>query len=294
MGNRSAEKIKLTSFDDLFGGKPQQEPGENQVVSIPLAEIHSFPNHPFRVMDDEEMAALSESIKQHGVLVPAIVRRDKAGGYELIAGHRRKRGSELAGCSDMPALIRNLTDDEATIIMVDSNIQRENILPSEKAWAYRMKMEALKHQGVKGDGFTADLVGKPAGDGGRTVQRYIRLTYLKKELLEYVDQKKMPVMSGEKISFLTLEEQEWILDVTGEYQCFPSKSEAELLRVEGSKGQLSRQRIEDILVRKERISGVTLSVKQIRNYFPANYSKKQIEDVIFSLLDSWKEDQKIF
>lgn len=294
MGNRSAEKIKLTSFDDLFGGKPQQEPGENQVVSIPLAEIHSFPNHPFRVMDDEEMAALSESIKQHGVLVPVIVRRDKAGGYELIAGHRRKRGSELAGCCDIPALIRNLTDDEATIIMVDSNIQRENILPSEKAWAYRMKMEALKHQGVKGDGFTADLVGKPAGDGGRTVQRYIRLTYLKKELLEYVDQKKMPVMSGEKISFLTLEEQEWILDVTGEYQCFPSKSEAELLRVEGSKGQLSRQRIEDILVRKERISGVTLSVKQIRNYFPANYSKKQIEDVIFSLLDSWKEEQKIF
>lgn len=293
MGNHSAEKIKLTSFDDLFGERPQKGPGENQIVNIPLTELHNFPNHPFRVVDNEEMESLSKSIRQYGVLMPGIARKSKIGGYELVTGHRRKRGSELAGLKDMPMMIRNLTDDEATIIMVDSNIQRENILPSEKAWAYRMKMEALKHQGVKGEGFTADLVGKSAGESGRTVQRYIRLTYLKEELLEYVDQKKLPAMSGEKISFLTLEEQTLVFDIIKEYQIFPSKGEAEILRVESSKGLLSRERIKEILVKEERMSGVTLPIKRIRNYFPDSYSKKQIEDIIFNLLDSWKERQGI-
>ena len=191
----------------------------------------------------------------------------------------------------MPAIVRKLTDDEATIIMVDSNIQRENILPSEKAWAYRMKLEALKHQGVKGDGFTADLVGKSASESGRTVQRYIRLTYLKPELLEYVDQKKLPVLSGEKLSFLLPEEQAWVLEVIEESQSFPSKGEAEILRVESGKKQLTREIVKNILLKEERMSGITLPVKRIRNYFPDNYSRKQIEDIIFNLLELWKNGQ---
>lgn len=291
MGSHSAEKIKLTGLDALFGEKPQKEEMENQVMEIPLSKLHSFTNHPFRVIDDKDMEELSESIRQHGVLVPAIVRSDGDGGYELIAGHRRKRGSELAGLYVMPAIVRKLTDDEATIIMVDSNIQRENILPSEKAWAYRMKLEALKHQGVKGDGFTADLVGKSASESGRTVQRYIRLTYLKPELLEYVDQKKLPVLSGEKLSFLLPEEQAWVLEVIEESQSFPSKGEAEILRVESGKKQLTREIVKNILLKEERMSGITLPVKRIRNYFPDNYSRKQIEDIIFNLLELWKNGQ---
>lgn len=187
MSSRSADKIVFTSYDDLFGEEQKAETGES-VVNLPLSSLHSFKNHPFHVADDAKMQETVKSVRQYGVLVPAIVRKNKEqGSYEIIAGHRRKRACELADLTEMPAIVRNLTDDEAVIIMVDSNIQREDILPSEKAWAYRMKMEALSHQGVKGEEYTADLVGEAAGDCARTVQRYIRLTYLKQELLDYTD-----------------------------------------------------------------------------------------------------------
>ena len=185
MRSKSAEKIKLTSYEDLFG-ETEQDNGE-KVVYISLDKLHSFKNHPFHVNDDTKMQETIASVEQYGVLVPGIVRPSKNGTYEIISGHRRCRACELAGMDNMPVLIRNLNDDEATIIMVDSNIQREDITPGEKAFAYKMKFEALKHQGSKGDKFTADIVGEKAGESGRTVHRYIRLTELIPEILQMVD-----------------------------------------------------------------------------------------------------------
>lgn len=191
----------------------------------------------------------------------------------------------------MPVIIRKLTDDEATIIMVDSNIQREDILPSEKAWAYRLKMEAIKHQGSKGERFTADIVGEAAGESGRTVQRYIRLTYLKQELLEYVDEKKLQMMAGEQLSFLTAEEQEWVYDAIENRGIFPSKEQAETLKAESETKTLTVSRVAGILVKAERTLGITIPVLQIRSYFPQDYTKAQMETIIFQLLNAWKEKQ---
>ena len=272
MGSRSADKIKFRSFDDLFG---EQEPKEvekeakgtveDQVVRMVLAELHPFKGHPFRVMEDEEMMEMVESVRQFGVLVPVIVRPDKSEGYEIIAGYRRKRASELAGCSDIPAIVRDLTDDESVIAMVDSNIQRLNILPSEKARAYRMKMEAMEHQGVKGGQHTAAVLGEASGESARTVHRYIRLTYLVPGLLELVR------------------------DYVVQRQVFPSKGEAELLRVESGKGELSVEKVQEILCRNGKaVGGITISAKRIRDYFPENYTKEEIEKVVYSLLDSWR------
>lgn len=294
MGSRSADKIKFRSFDDLFGEQEpkrvEKEAAEDQVVRMPLAELHPFKGHPFRVMEDEEMMEMVESVRQFGVLVPVIVRPDKGGGYEIIAGHRRKRASELAGCSDIPVIVRDLTDDESVIAMVDSNIQRLNILPSEKARAYRMKMEAMEHQGVKGGQHTAAVLGEASGESARTVHRYIRLTYLVPELLELVDQKRIPVVAGESLSFLKEEEQELVRDYVVQRQVFPSKGEAELLRVESGKGELSDEKVEEILCRNVKtVGGITISAKRIRDYFPGGgYTKEEIEEVVYSLLDSWR------
>lgn len=200
MKGKSAEKIKLTSYDDLFGTSVQD--AEDVITSVPLNLLHAFRNHPFRVIDDEKMQETVESVKKYGVLVPGIVRTSPEGGYEVIAGHRRWRACELAGLSEMPVIIRELDDDAATLMMVDTNIQREDILPSEKAKAYKQKYEAMKHQGSKGDKFMADEVGEAAGESGRTVQRYIRLAELVDGLLEYVGTKKISLVIGEMLSFL--------------------------------------------------------------------------------------------
>ncbi len=292
MGSRSADKIKFSSFDDLFGEqepkKTEGKPAADQVVRVALNELHPFKGHPFRVMEDDEMMEMVESVKQFGVLVPVIVRPDKSGGYEIIAGHRRKCASELAGCSDIPVIVRDLTDDESIIAMVDSNIQRVNILPSEKAKAYRMKMEAMEHQGVKGGQHTAAVLGEASGESARTVHRYIRLTYLVPELLELVDQKRIPVVAGESLSFLKKGEQELVRDYVVQRQVFPSKSEAELLRVESGKGKLDAEKVQEILCRNVKAAGITISAKRIRDYFPENYTKEEIEKVVYSLLDSWR------
>ena len=198
MRSKSAEKVKLSSFDDLFG-KEETVSGE-VVTSVPIDLLHPFKNHPFHVQDDEKMEETVESVKQYGILMPGIVRPYPDGGYEVVAGHRRWRACELAGLEEMPVIIRDIDDDTATVIMVDTNIQREDILPSEKAFAYKMKYEALKHQGSKGEKYTAEMVGETAGDSGRTVQRYIRLANLIGGLLDLVDVKKVPMIVKEKLT----------------------------------------------------------------------------------------------
>ena len=288
MKSKSAEKVKLNSFDDLFG---IDETGET-VTSVPLSELHTFKGHPFRVLDDEKMQETVESVKQYGVLMPGIVRPHPEGGYEVIAGHRRWRACELAGLTEMPVIIREMDDDTAVVLMVDTNIQREDILPSEKAKAYRMKYEAMKHQGSKGEKYTADAIGEAAGDSGRTVQRYIRLSELAEELMGYVDENKIPMVVGEKLSYLKAEEQAWVVDAIGNSGIFPSKAQAELWKESSEAGELTEGKVYAVLVRKEKENvNVTISAKKIRSYFPVEYSKEQIEDVIYTLLEEWKQKE---
>lgn len=229
MRSKSAEKVKLSSFDDLFG---KEEPVSGEVVtSVPIDLLHPFKNHPFHVQDDEKMEETVESVKQYGILMPGIVRPYPDGGYEVVAGHRRWRACELAGLEEMPVIIRDIDDDTATVIMVDTNIQREDILPSEKAFAYKMKYEALKHQGSKGEKYTAEMVGETAGDSGRTVQRYIRLANLISGLLDLVDVKKVPMIVGEKLSYLTREEQELVLEAVRNCEIMPTTAQAEAIKM---------------------------------------------------------------
>lgn len=291
MKSKSAQKVKLTSYDDLFGTSESE--GGEVVTSLPIRLFHTFKDHPFRVVDDEKMQETVESIKKYGVLMPGIVRPHPIDGYEVVAGHRRWRACELAGLTEMPVIIRDLDDAAATVIMVDTNIQREDILPSEKAKAYKMKYEAMKHQGSKGDKFTADVVGEAAGDSGRTVQRYIRLAELVQELLDYVDAKKIPIVVGEILSYLKVEEQKWLVYAIGNSDTFPSKAQAEKLKESSKAEELTEGGVYAALIRKENgKSGVTISAKKIQSYFPPAYTKNQIEDVIYSLLEEWKKNQR--
>lgn len=265
------------------------------MLEIPLKDIYPFRNHPFHVRDDEKMAETVESIRNYGVLNPALVRVRDAGGYELIAGHRRKRGCELAGKDTMPVIVRNYSDDEAVIIMVDSNIQRENILPSEKAFAYKMKMEAMKHQGIRMENEqsadTAELVGKEAGDSGRKVQRYIRLTKLVPELLELVDNGKIKFIPAVNLSYLSGEEQAWVLQYITENGAAVSGTMAETLKKYSGNGKLTELAVQLILGEEKKDTGkVTLPGNRIKQYFPEEYSKQQIEQVIFELLEDWKKN----
>ena len=228
----SAKKVELASVDDLFSTEESRADAQREkVLEIPLSELHPFKDHPFKVKDDEAMMETADSVRQYGVLVPAIARPDPEGGYELVAGHRRHRASELAGKETMPVIVRDLDDDAATIIMVDSNLQRESLLPSERAFAYKMKLEAVKHQGARTDLTSrqvggklemADVIGAKAGDSGRQVQRYIRLTELIPELLDMVDEKKIAFNPAYELSFLKKEEQVQLLDAMDSEQATPS------------------------------------------------------------------------
>ena len=286
----SAAKIKIDSFDDLFGGSSQeQDVSAEQIIYVPLSDLHTFKDHPFRVLDDEKMEETTESIQKYGVLVPGIARPREAGGYEIIAGHRRKRGSERAGKTEMPFLVRNYTDDEATIIMVDSNIQREDILPSEKAKAYKMKFEAMKHQGKKEGGNTLNEIGEAAGESGKTVQRYIWLSRLEDELLDMVDTKKIGFMQGVDISFLSSEQQQWVLDVLKEQGCSISTTQSGRLKEYGKKGELTVSMVHLILSEpKTKERKVTIRADKISQYFPEDYDEKDIESIIYQLLEEWK------
>ena len=284
----SAAKVKLNSFDDLFGSSEMQTAGSEQIINAPLAELHDFKNHPFRVVDDEKMEETTESIRQYGVLVPGIARPRTGGGYELIAGHRRKRGSQRAGKSEMPVIVRNYSDDEATIIMVDSNIQREDILPSEKAKAYKMKYEAMKHQGKKSGKNTLDEVGETAGESAKTVQRYIYLARLSDVLLDMVDKKKIGIVQGVELSFLTEQQQEWVQVALEETGVTISTAQASKLKEHGKSDELTLPMVRLILTEaKPRERKVTIKADRISRYFPEDYSNEQIENVIYQLLDEW-------
>lgn len=286
------KEIQLTSYDELLGIDETVDPRMDKVIEVPLTDLYAFQNHPFKVLDDEKMEETAESIRNYGVLNPGLVRPRAEGGYELVAGHRRKRGCELAGKDTMPVLVRNYTDDEAVVIMADSNIQRENILPSEKAFAYKMKMEALKHQGIKSiDGTdTAELVGKEAGDSGRKVQRYIRLTKLLPELLELVDAGKIKILSAVSLSYLPDEEQLWVLNYITEKSVTVSGTMADALKKHSAEGKLTELAVELLLHEdKKDIEKVTLPRTKINQYFPKEYSRQQIEQVIFELLEGWKK-----
>ena len=287
------KEVKLTSYDELLG----IEQGENvskdfKIISAPLSELFAPKDHPFRVLDDEKMEETTESIRNYGVLNPGIARPRSEGGYELISGNRRKRGCERANISEMPVILRNLTDDEATIIMVDSNIQREDLLYSEKAFAYRLKFEAMKHQGSKTGKVTTAQIGEKGGESGRTVQRYIRLTYLSTELLDMVDAKKIKFIPAEKLSYLKENEQEWLLGIIRENGTYPSDVQAGKLKEYSEKGELTKAVIELLMQSdKPEPKKVVLNTDKINHYFPETYSKQDIEKVIYELLEDWKKKQ---
>lgn len=283
----SAAKVKLNTFDDLFGGSVMQT-GTEQVQEIPLSELYEFKGHPFKVLDDEKMQETVESIKNYGVLMPGIARPRAEGGYEIIAGHRRKHGCQLAGLSTMPMFIRDYTDDEATIIMVDTNIQREDILPSEKARAYSMKYEALKHQGKKAGRSSLDEVGEAAGESGKTVQRYIWLSRLSDELLDMLDKKKIGVVQGVDISFLAEQEQEWVQVVIEETGITISTAQSAKLKELGKNGELTLPMVRLLLSQeKPKERKVTIKADKISRYFTEEYSNEDIETIICELLEEW-------
>ena len=289
----SAKKIKIDSFDDLFGTSVKVDSNSSeQIVEVSLEDLHTFQNHPFRVLDDEKMEETVESIKKYGVLMPGIARPRKEGGYEIIAGHRRKRGCELAGKTTMPVFIRDYTDDEAVVIMVDTNIQREDILPSEKARAYRMKYEAMKHQGKLG-GNTLEILGEQAGESRKTVQRYIRLAYLSDELLELVDKKKLGFLQGVEISYLSKEEQKWVFAVASTQKGAISTTQTGKLKEYAKRGELT-QVVVELLLSEQKASErkVTIKAEKLRSYFPEDYSNEDMEVVILKLLEDWKSRQK--
>ena len=295
----SAQKMQLASLDDLFSTQASRDDAQREKVQeIPLEELHPFAHHPFKVLDDDRMKDTADSIREYGVLVPAIARPRPDGGYELIAGHRRKRGCELAGLKTMPVIVRELDDDAATIIMVDSNIQRENILPSERAFAYQMKLEALKHQGLRSD-LTSVQVGqklnaraviaKEAGESAVQVQRFIRLTNLIPALLDMVDSKKIAFNPAVELSYLTAEEQGKLVDTMESEQATPSLSQAQRLKKFSQEGKLTEESMLAIMSeeKKPEIGRVTLGTDTLRKYFPTNWTPKQMEDQILKLLNNW-------
>ena len=294
----SAKNIRLTSVDDLFSTEESRADEQREKVQeIPLSELYPFPNHPFKVVDDERMLDTADSIREHGVLVPAIARPRVDGGYELIAGHRRKRGCELAGLDTMPVIVRNLDDDASTIIMVDSNIQRESLLPSERAFAYKMKLEAIKRQGARSDltslqvaqKLSAQKVGDDAGISKDQVRRYIRLTELVPDLLDMVDAKKIAFNPAVELSYLKPEEQTALMEAMDSEQATPSLSQAQRLKRFSQEGTLSPDMMRAILSEEKKadMDRVTLTGDTLRKYFPKSYTPRQMEQTILKLLEGW-------
>ena len=301
----SAKKVELASVDDLFSTEESRADAQREkIVEIPLSELHPFKGHPFKVKDDEAMMETADSIKQYGVLVPAIARPDPEGGYELVAGHRRRRASELAEKETMPVIIRDLDDDAATIIMVDSNLQRESLLPSERAFAYKMKLEAVKHQGARTD-LTSRQVGEKsqtsiqkvadqAGESQRQVQRYIRLTELIPELMDMVDEKKIALNPAYELSFLKKEEQVDLLDAMDSEQATPSLSQAQRLKKYSQEGHLTLDMMRVIMgeEKKSDLDRVTFTSDTLRKYFPKSYTPQRMQETIIKLLEQWQRKRQ--
>lgn len=301
----SAKKVELASVDDLFSTEESRADAQREkVVEIPLSELHPFKGHPFKVKDDEAMMETADSIKQYGVLVPAIARPDPEGGYELVAGHRRHRASELAEKETMPVIVRDLDDDAATIIMVDSNLQRESLLPSERAFAYKMKLEAVKHQGARTDLTSRQLgeksqtsiqkVADQAGESQRQVQRYIRLTELIPELMDMVDEKKIALNPAYELSFLKKEEQVDLLDAMDSEQATPSLSQAQRLKKYSQEGHLTLDMMRVIMgeEKKSDLERVTFTSDTLRKYFPKSYTPARMQETIIKLLEAWQKKRQ--
>ena len=300
----SAKNIVLKSVDDIFQTEENRVDAQRErVQEIPLDQLKPFKNHPFKVRDDQRMLDTADSIREYGVLVPAIARPDPNGGYELISGHRRKRGCEMAGLQTMPVIIRDLDDDAAVLVMVDSNIQREELLPSERAFAYKMKLEALKHQGARSDLTSrqvvgklemADVVGQNAGESGRQVQRYIRLTELISELLDMVDERKLTFNPAVEVSYLKRDEQRMLLEAMDAEQTTPSLSQAQRLKKFSQEGRLTEEAMSAIMSeeKKSDMDKVTLRSDTLRRYFPKSYTPKQMEQTIIKLLDVWQKQRQ--
>lgn len=279
-------------------------PVTEQVVEIPLAQLHPFEGHPFKVQDDDAMLEMAESIRQYGVLVPGIVRPDPDGGYEMIACHRRHRASQLAGKETIPVIVRNMDDDAAIIIMVDSNLQRENILPSERAFAYRMKLDAMKHQrkrdaarlsqvGTKPER-ADELLAQQVGSSRNQVQRYIRLTELIPQLLDMVDEKKIALNPAYELSFLKKSEQEMLLMTMDYEQATPSLSQAQRMKKLSQEGTLTEDAMLEIMseVKKGELDKVTFSSDTLRKYFPRSYTPQKMQDTIIKLLEQWQRKRQ--
>jgi len=288
-------KVNIISYDELLSGEDYKEKAD--IVEVPIQDLYEFKNHPFHVVDDEKMEELVESIKEKGVLSPAIVRPREEGGYEIISGHRRRRACELAEMESMPAIIRDLDDDEATILMVDANIQRENILPSERAFAYKMRIKAEKNQGKRTDLTSGQIVpkliseqiGDEEGMSGRQIKRYVRLTNLLPELLERVDNGKIGFIPAVNISFLKKEEQNWIFAVLKEADKKISLRQSEMLRKSSEEKNLSEDMVCDILVTKKTLNRtVTITESEIKKYFPENMDSAEIKSQIIELIKQWK------
>lgn len=303
---RKGANVTLSSYDEIFTTEEgRTESQQEHVQMIPLSELHPFEGHPFRVVDDEEMQKTVESVKQYGVLTPAIARPDPDGGYEIISGHRRLRASELAGLETLPVIVREMDDDTAIIFMVDSNLQREHILPSERAFAYKMKLDAIKHQGARTDlsqegtssrvGMKSpqalELVGKEAGDSRNQVHRYIRLTELIPEIRDMVDEKKIAFNPAVELSYLKPEEQREFLEAMDYAQAAPSLSQAQRLKKLSQEGGCRLDAMCDVMSeqKKDDMTTITISHDVLRKYFPKSYTPQQMQDVIVKLLDQWQK-----
>ena len=292
--------ISLTSYDDIFEtDESRAESQLERVQNISISELVPFKDHPFKVVDDEAMLRTTESIAQYGVLTPLIARPLEGGGYEIISGHRRAHAAEIAGLTEVPVLVRQMDDDAATVLMVDSNLQRENILPSERAYAFKMKLEALSHQGQRSDltsvqvapKLSTEVIGESAGMSKDNVKRYIRLTNLIPELLEMVDQKQISFNPAVELSYLAPEEQEIFMQAMDEVQASPSLSQAQRLKKLAQEGDFTMDAAREIMneVKKGDLERVTFRNEQLRKYFPRSYTTQQMQDTIIKLLDQWQK-----
>ncbi|MCD8122844.1 MAG: ParB/RepB/Spo0J family partition protein [Clostridiales bacterium] len=298
---RKGGNISLSSYDDIFSTEESRTAAaKEQVQQIPISELHPFEGHPFRVVDDEAMTRTMESISQFGVIAPLLARPDPDGGYEIISGHRRCHAAELVGMETLPVIVREMNDDEAIIAMVDSNLQRESILPSERAWAYKMKLDAIKHQGSRSDLTSPqvaakfrsdDLIAKDAGTSGDTVRRYIRLTSLTPELMDMVDEKKIAFSPAVELSYLSTKEQKQLLEAMDYSQSTPSLSQAQRLKKQSQEGNLSMDSMCEILseIKKDDVDRVTFKANDLRKYFPKSYTPQQMENTIIKLLEQWQK-----
>ena len=296
--------LALKGLDDLFSTEEnRQEEQREQVQQIPIDALHPFTNHPFKVLDDEAMTRTVESIAQYGVLAPLIARPRPEGGYEIISGHRRQYAAKLAGLDTLPVIVRQMSDDAAVILMVDSNLQREHILPSERAFAYKMKLEAIKNQGARSDltsrqvgtKFRADeSLAEDSGESARNVQRFIRLTNLIPELLDMVDEKKISFNPAVELSYLDESQQRDFLEAMQDTQNAPSLSQAQQLKKMAQQGAFSYEKAFDVMGQEKKSEKDTVTIKNetLRKYFPRNYTPKQMEEKIIQLLDAWQKKQQ--